>query len=87
MSTYSPRQWAYALALLFGACFVICFLWFFFINDPSLKELYVNMFRVYYPGFSGFTTGGFINGFIQSIIWGLVAGWALAVSLNMFAKK
>jgi len=86
MSTYSTRQWAYALALIFGACFVICFFWGAVITDPALKALHVDLLRMSFPGFAGLTLAGFVNGLIQSIIWGLVTGWALAASLNFFKK-
>ena len=87
MSTYSTRQWAWALALISGVGFVICFFWGAVIADPALKELHIALLQLSFPGFTGLTAGGFINGLIQSVIWGLVAGWAVAASLNAFGKK
>ncbi|MCF7844582.1 MAG: hypothetical protein K9M03_02020 [Kiritimatiellales bacterium] len=87
MSTYSVRQWALALAIIAVTIFGICFFWGSFLSDPALKDLHMNLMRVCFPGFSGMTLGGFINGSIQSIVWGLVIGWMLASSLNMFSKK
>ncbi|MBU2213030.1 hypothetical protein KJ996_00115 [Patescibacteria group bacterium] len=87
VSAYSSRQWALALAIVASSIFVACFFWGSLLNDPALKELHMNLMRVSFPGFSGITIGGFINGFIQSTAWGLGIGWILAASLNMLSKK
>ncbi|MBU0767171.1 hypothetical protein KKF55_05365 [Patescibacteria group bacterium] len=87
MSTYSTRQWAFALAIVASSIFVACFFWGSFLSDPVLKDLHMNLMRVSFLGFSDMTIGGFINGFLQSVVWGLGIGWILASSLNMFSKK
>lgn len=85
-STYAARQWSSAFALIAGAGFIICFFWGSLLADPALKDLHMALLKMSFPGFTGLTIGSFLNGFIQSIIWGLIIGWALASSLNRFAR-
>ena len=87
MSTYAPRQWAYALALLGIIGFIICFFWGSLLSEPALKEMHMDMLRMSYFGFNGMNTQSFIFGIIQTGVWGLVIGWALATSLNLFERK
>lgn len=87
MSHYSPPQWAKGLALFSGVFFVICFFWSFALKDPTLYEFHMNSLRMTFPGFSGMNAMSFIVGIIESIILGLVIGWGIATSLNIFARK
>jgi len=84
MSTYSPTQWSKGFALFGGIAFIACFLWSYTIGDTALHSLHVDMFRMSFFAFSGINIASFIAGLIQSILWGLISGWALAKCLNYF---
>jgi len=86
MSNQSTRQTSLALATVLGALFIVCFFWGYTISDPAVNSLHMNMLRMSFPGFTGLTLTSFILGLIQSVIWGLLIGWAYATSLNFFKK-
>ncbi|PIQ76148.1 hypothetical protein COU78_01155 [Candidatus Peregrinibacteria bacterium CG10_big_fil_rev_8_21_14_0_10_49_24] len=87
MSTFSVVQWAKGLALFSGVFFIICFFWSFALRDPVLYELHMNVLRMTFPGFSGINATSFVVGIIESIFLGLVVGWVISSSLNMFSTE
>lgn len=86
MSTYSTQQWARAMALLFGACFILCLVWNYLLTDPALKALHMDLLRMSLFGFAGIDVASIVLGMIQSLFWGYVTGWVLAWCLN-YCKK
>lgn len=87
MCHYSLCQWAKASALLSGIFFVICLLWSSLITDPTLQKLHMDLLRISLPGFSGMNFASLLIGLVESIVYGLIVGAAVASSLNIFARK
>lgn len=87
MACQSQQQWAKAFALLSGIFFIICMLWSYLITDSALQQLHIDLLRISYPGFSGMNSASFLIGLVESVVYGLVLGSAIAASLNIFAKK
>ncbi|HLD32815.1 MAG TPA: hypothetical protein VJB10_04470, partial [Candidatus Peribacteraceae bacterium] len=65
----------------------ICILWSYLIVDPTLQKLHMDLLRISLPGFSGMDAMSIIIGLIESIVYGLIVGAAIASSLNIFAQK
>ena len=87
MNHYSIGQWTKAFALLSGIFFMFCLLWTYAINDPTLQKLHMDILRVFLPGFSDMSITSLLIGLAESVVYGIVAGAAIASSLNIFAKK
>ncbi|MEK7217866.1 MAG: hypothetical protein AAB728_00195 [Patescibacteria group bacterium] len=89
MSTFSPVQWARALAILGAAAFILCFLWGLLLKDPVLAELHRNSLRIFLM--DAVTVGAnvrtLVAGTVVSALWGALAGVALTFCLNHCGKR
>lgn len=83
-SPYTPGQWARAFGLIAAGMFFVCVLWSFFINDPGLQKLHMDLLRLVTLDIGGaeMSPVSFIAGLVISAIWGAVTGALLAMCLN-----
>jgi hypothetical protein len=87
MNHFFLQQWSKACALLCGVFFIICLFWVGLIADPALQKLHMDILRISLPGFTDMSPGSVIIGLIESVIFGLIYGSAVAASLNIFSRK
>lgn len=88
MSSLLSQQRPRALALLFGAIYILCFFWGNLLTDPAINKLHMDLLRVSFPfAFSGMDLMSFISGLIQSVFWGFVFGLGWDYFLKVSAKK
>lgn len=87
--SFSPAQWARALAILGAIAFPLCFLRGILLIDPVLQELHRNILRMFLfdAGFVGANITTLLVGTIVSAVWGAIAGSALAFCLNHCEKR
>lgn len=62
--------------------FIFCMFWGFLLSTPTLKELHINLLKIFYPGFN-FNTIGIIIGLFEAYIY----GWIIGISFVWLHKK
>ncbi len=66
------KHLALPLGLMFAFFFTIFYFWGYTNSEPAVRDLHLNLLKLFVLGFPGLNGLGFFLGLMQSFIWGLI---------------
>ena len=67
------KHLAIPVAMVFSAIYIVAYFWGYTTDDPAVRQLHLDLLKLFILGFNGLNGLSFFLGLVQSFIWGLVA--------------
>ncbi len=77
------KKFGLTLSTFFALGYVVDFLWHFILPKEG-KDLYLELLKIVYIGFTGFNIQSFFVGLVQIYIWGWIAAGVFGWLWNKF---